>query len=399
MSTVKLWSNEEISAVPAVRTVFDDIRATRKSEFVNNFWRALANQPSLLERTWASVKQVMIEPGVLDPLTKELVYMAVGERTRSCPGCLRATAALPSKSALPAVLHGCICGGTRSLPRCRTCTIRASPHDGRRIAAPVRPPSPMIPPGGQRRYSFTPRPAGSRWYHSHAAAGGDLTRATYSGQFGFLYIESKTNTGSYDHEVFLAVHHWGPMLTQTGPRETCEISYRHASFNDKVLSAAEPLRVQQGQRVLFHLLNASATENVELALPRHQFHILALDGNPVPVSSAVSTISLGVAERVDAMVEMNSPGVWILGSTNESERSIGLGMPIEYAGKRGAAQWSDPAKSDWSYLLFGNQKAHPVILFLKAHFLWFFRRSSTTAPMQNGGRSTAGPFRTPLPSK
>jgi alkylhydroperoxidase family enzyme len=64
-------------AVPVVKAVFDDIRATRKSDFVNNFWRALAHQPGLLERTWASVKQVMIEPGVLDPLTKELVYSGI----------------------------------------------------------------------------------------------------------------------------------------------------------------------------------------------------------------------------------------------------------------------------------------------------------------------------------
>jgi FtsP/CotA-like multicopper oxidase with cupredoxin domain len=205
--------------------------------------------------------------------------------------------------------------------------------------------SPMIPPGGQRRYSFTPRPAGSRWYHSHAAAGADLTRSTYSGQFGFLYIEPKTDPGAYDHEVFLAVHHWGPMMTQTGPHKTCEVSYRHASFNDKILSAAEPLRVHQGQRVLFHFLNASATENVELALPRHQFHVIALDGNPVPVPKAVNTISLGVAERADAIVEMNSPGIWILGSTRESERLIGLGLPVEYAGNRGSAQWIDPGKS------------------------------------------------------
>jgi alkylhydroperoxidase family enzyme len=77
MATLKLWTDEEVAAVPAVKAVFDDIRATRRSDFVNNFWRALANQPSLLERTWASIKQVMLEPGELDPLTKELVYIAV----------------------------------------------------------------------------------------------------------------------------------------------------------------------------------------------------------------------------------------------------------------------------------------------------------------------------------
>jgi AhpD family alkylhydroperoxidase len=84
---VKLWTDEEAAAVPAVKAVFDDIRATRKSDFVNNFWRALANQPLLFERTWASVKAVMVEPGALDPLTKELVYVAVST-TNGCSYCV-----------------------------------------------------------------------------------------------------------------------------------------------------------------------------------------------------------------------------------------------------------------------------------------------------------------------
>lgn len=97
MATIKLWTDEEAAIVPDVKTVFDDIRATRKSDFVNNFWRALANQLRLLERTWSSVKQVMMEPGVLDPLTKELVYIAVST-ANSCSYCVHShTAAARSK--------------------------------------------------------------------------------------------------------------------------------------------------------------------------------------------------------------------------------------------------------------------------------------------------------------
>ena len=97
MATVKLWTDEEAAAIPAVKAVFDDIRTTRKSDFVNNFWRALANQPNLLERTWASVKQVMIEPGALDPLTKELVYIAVST-VNNCSYCIHShTAAARAK--------------------------------------------------------------------------------------------------------------------------------------------------------------------------------------------------------------------------------------------------------------------------------------------------------------
>jgi AhpD family alkylhydroperoxidase len=97
MPTVKLWTDAEVSASPRIQAVFDDIRATRKSDFVNNFWRALANQPDLLERTWSSIKQVMIEPGALDPLTKELIYIAVSV-TNNCSYCIHShTAAARAK--------------------------------------------------------------------------------------------------------------------------------------------------------------------------------------------------------------------------------------------------------------------------------------------------------------
>jgi AhpD family alkylhydroperoxidase len=97
MSTAKLWTDEQVSADPRIKAVFDDIRSTRKSDFVNNFWRALANQPDLLERTWSSVKQVMIAPGALDLLTKELIYIAVSV-TNSCTYCIHShTAAARAK--------------------------------------------------------------------------------------------------------------------------------------------------------------------------------------------------------------------------------------------------------------------------------------------------------------
>ncbi|MBL3570222.1 carboxymuconolactone decarboxylase family protein [Rhodovulum visakhapatnamense] len=77
MATVKIWSDAEAEADPRVKAVFDDIRATRKTDFVNNVWRALASQPAVLETTWAQVKAVMATESPLDPLTKELIYMAV----------------------------------------------------------------------------------------------------------------------------------------------------------------------------------------------------------------------------------------------------------------------------------------------------------------------------------
>jgi AhpD family alkylhydroperoxidase len=97
MPTQKLLTDSEISANPRLQAVFDDIRATRKSDFVNNFWRALANQPDVLERTWSSIKQVMIAPSELDPLTKELIYIAVST-INSCSYCIHShTAAARAK--------------------------------------------------------------------------------------------------------------------------------------------------------------------------------------------------------------------------------------------------------------------------------------------------------------
>ncbi|WP_070400861.1 carboxymuconolactone decarboxylase family protein [Hydrogenophaga sp. PML113] len=75
MTTVRPLAEPE--ADPRVKAVFDDIRATRKTDFVNNLWRALAFDPALLEGTWAEVKRLMATPSQLDPLTKELVYIAV----------------------------------------------------------------------------------------------------------------------------------------------------------------------------------------------------------------------------------------------------------------------------------------------------------------------------------
>lgn len=75
MSTTRSLDDDALD--PRAKAVFDDIRRTRQSDFINNFWRHLAFDPPLLESTWAEVKRVMATPSALDPLTKELVYVAV----------------------------------------------------------------------------------------------------------------------------------------------------------------------------------------------------------------------------------------------------------------------------------------------------------------------------------
>jgi FtsP/CotA-like multicopper oxidase with cupredoxin domain len=219
--------------------------------------------------------------------------------------------------------------------------------------------TPTVPPGVIRRYSFVPRPSGTRWYHSHVHAGRDVKRSTYTGQFGFLYIEPKEEPGQYDAEVFLALHGWDPSLGSQGGEGTLEVTYRAYSINSHALGSGDPVRVKQGQRVLFRILNASATDQHRIALPGHKFKIMSLDGNEVPVPREVDAIEMGPAERVDAVVVMNQPGVWILGETNDQVRNAGLGIVVEYANRTEAPQWSAAAKTVWDYTMFGREAQTP----------------------------------------
>jgi len=94
MSLLPILTDEQMPA--ASRAVIDDIRLTRKTDFVNNFWRVLAHDPALLKRTWEDVRQVM-GPGTIDPLVKEMIYVAVSV-ANNCEYCIRShTAAARTK--------------------------------------------------------------------------------------------------------------------------------------------------------------------------------------------------------------------------------------------------------------------------------------------------------------
>ncbi len=235
--------------------------------------------------------------------------------------------------------------------------------------------TPVVPPHGSRSYQFTPQPAGTRWYHTHTMSMDDLHRGSYTGMFGFLIIDGANDPGRYDQEHFLALRDWEPYFTNQNmdnddldpvgaqPEKPAVLDTRQPgmevaadifSINDKALGAGEPIRVNPGQRVLFHFLNASAIENRHLALPGHKFNVIALDGNPVPTPAAVDVLMLGPGERIDAIVEMNQPGVWILGAPEDAVREGGLGIVIEYANQHRTPQWMAPPKSVWDYTIFGN---------------------------------------------
>jgi FtsP/CotA-like multicopper oxidase with cupredoxin domain len=233
--------------------------------------------------------------------------------------------------------------------------------------------TPFIPAHGKRRIVFTPKPAGLRFYHTHNRAGANLAAGQYSGQVGPVYIEPRHEPGKYDREVFLTLKEFEPTFSRGGDmamdflspsasdkslQETgesamkaslakgmphgYEVGYRSFTINGRMLGHGEPIRVKQGERVLFHVLNGSATEIRSLALPGHSFQVVALDGNPVPIRMKVPVLWLGTAERISAIVEMNHPGVWILGDLDNDDRPHGMGIVVEYAGRRGKAQWVAP---------------------------------------------------------
>jgi FtsP/CotA-like multicopper oxidase with cupredoxin domain len=257
--------------------------------------------------------------------------------------------------------------------------------------------TPYIPANGLRRISFTPQPAGLRFYHSHNRAAANLYAGQYTGQVGPVYIEPKHNPGRYDREVFLVLKEFEPSFSRGGDMAQnfltpsaavkslkdfgesamnaslakgmphgYEVGYASFTINGRMLGHGEPIRVKSGERVLFHVLNGSATEIRSLALPGHTFEVVALDGNPVSNPARVPVLWLGTAERISAIVEMNRPGVWILGDLDDDDRRHGMGIVVEYAQHAGKPVWLAPPPFRWNYASFakpGDQPSPPDEIF------------------------------------
>ncbi|MGD0226154.1 MAG: multicopper oxidase domain-containing protein [Terriglobia bacterium] len=245
--------------------------------------------------------------------------------------------------------------------------------------------TPFIPAHGKRRIVFTPNPAGFRFYHTHNRAGANLAEGQFSGEVGPVYIEPSHEPGGYDREVFLVLKEFEPAFSRGGDMQMdflspatrvktleeqgesamkasldkgmphgYEVGYGSFTINGRMLGHGEPVRVKQGERVVFHILNGSATEIRSLALPGHTFQVVALDGNPVPNPGRVPVLWLGTAERVSAVVEMNHPGIWIMGDLADDDRRHGMGIVVEYEGRVGKPQWLAPPRLNWDYARFAK---------------------------------------------
>ncbi|HUA19413.1 MAG TPA: multicopper oxidase family protein [Bryobacteraceae bacterium] len=217
--------------------------------------------------------------------------------------------------------------------------------------------TPTVQPNDTRRYSFTATPTGTRWYHTHAMAGQNTRIGTYSGQFGMVVVEPRDNPARYDAEFPIILHDWDPFFRA---EMEGDVDYRLFTINGKVLGSSDPLRVKSGQRVLFRVLNASATKAHRLALAGHTFQIVALDGNAVPKQATVPVLDLAPAERVDALVEMKNPGVWIFGEVEDAQRVAGAGIVVEYAAAQGRPRWTPPPDFRWDLTAFGEPRDLPA---------------------------------------
>jgi FtsP/CotA-like multicopper oxidase with cupredoxin domain len=245
--------------------------------------------------------------------------------------------------------------------------------------------TPYIPARGMRRQVFTPAPSGLRFYHTHLTAGANLNMGQYTGEVGISYIEARDEPGAYDREVFLMLKEFSPYFTTTdgmdGPPflyptnivpalkaaskaadapsiaagvEPYDLAYNVYTINGRQLGFGDPIKVKPGERVMFHIVNGSATEIRSLYLPGHTFKVVAMDGNPVPTQAEVPVLWLGTAERISAIVEMKQPGVWVMGDTDDGSRNLGMGIVVEYAGAAGKPVWRAPTWLRWDYRLFAD---------------------------------------------
>lgn len=266
--------------------------------------------------------------------------------------------------------------------------------------------TPKVLPGQFQDYDFIVRPGGTRWYHAHMEEG------LFSGMYGPFIVESRSERADYDREVILMLGAFGakipkrsstadlrppgsPGLTQPvmsmdamnemrpeqdmagmpGMSGTPEMKqntsmdsmnglnmgmrdalYDSYGFNGRALDVADPIRVKRGERVLFRFINANPTKTFRIALPGHQFDVTNFDGYAVPRRRNLAALELGVAERIDAIVTMNQPGVWILGSTVADQRDRGLGIVVAYDGARGEPEWREAAKGAFRYVDFGQAR-------------------------------------------
>ena len=167
----------------------------------------------------------------------------------------------------------------------------------------------------------------------------------------FCSLNLETTPHPTTGRSFLPLHDWNGQFLGSDDGYMNPV-YDLTTINGKMLGFGDPVKVKQGERVMMHILNSSPTEVHWISFSGHSFKVVALDGNQVPQPQTVSILRLAPAERVSAVVEMDNPGVWILGEVRKHVQANGMGVVIEYANSSGKPEWTQPEDLVWSYRQF-----------------------------------------------
>jgi FtsP/CotA-like multicopper oxidase with cupredoxin domain len=227
-----------------------------------------------------------------------------------------------------------------------------------------------VEPGESFTYEFIAKPAGTRWYHSHA----DVAVQVALGLYGQFIVEPKQPETTYDRDYTVILAEWDSHLTPAIARGDEPRSERDRALpggelgtdlflmNGKMHEAVPPIVVSEGDKVLIRLVNAGAMAH-PFHIHGHSFKIVATDGNPVPPAAqwTKDTVLVGPGERYDLAFDANNPGVWMVHCHIENHADNGMMTVIQYEGalpSGPAAEGWDPSGNTMGHSMHGDGQGH-----------------------------------------
>jgi FtsP/CotA-like multicopper oxidase with cupredoxin domain len=196
-----------------------------------------------------------------------------------------------------------------------------------------------IEPGARRTYEFSATPAGTRWYHTHGSSAGDEASQLDMGLAGALVIEPRRRTAPADVDQVLVLDEWQVgaggynAAMMDGPGHAAhDAPYNVFTINGRAAPDVPDIVVDRGQRVRLRMVNASTMNYHPMHLHGHQFRVVALDGNPVPVPQLRNVVLLAPGETADVEFVADNPGVWMLHCHDLHHAGGGMHQLVRYRG-------------------------------------------------------------------